>query len=377
MTLFNTLFRRKGSLDYIKDIDKDLYFEIHLLIRLGDFSKEKFRLINEFIDTWDKGRLKKLHSIIEKAEDIVSKESDALSSFLKRLNQDDKNLSVLLNENYTGKTKEVMEKLKNIVAFYKSNISKQKEFFDQTIDRLWAKRREIKAFLELMHQEAMLIEAAKKDMDELEDKLRYIHHISKQSIVDLLNKYHILTPTVIKALDQAEISHKNQLRDDGADYLEEHVYGVVHEIVLFCKSKKVRPTENLICGALLHDVLEDDPSVDEGAFINKFGRTIYEIVAPLTKPDWQKFPGKNKEEKKMNMNKAYFERMSKARYETKIIKLADRLNNLSYIMHSNPEKMAFYLKETELFHLPFARQTSAYFYKRIKSLHESLVLLEK
>ncbi|MFO8016770.1 MAG: HD domain-containing protein [Candidatus Woesearchaeota archaeon] len=377
MGLFGNLFKREGSIDYIKQIDEDLYAEIHLLTRLEESSKEKLELINKFLSTWDKGKLKKLQCITEKTEDIIDKESDTISSFLKKLDQENKDLLALLNENYSGKLKEAMQKLREVVFFYKSNISEQKKFFDQTIDSLWTKRKEIKSLFKLVHQEAEIIETAKDDLDKVEDKLKYVHHISKDNIIILLKKHNIFTPKVIEALNQAEKSHKNQLRDNGADYLKEHIYGVVSELILFCDNKGTRPTENLICGAILHDALEDDLSLTKETFISKFGGRLYHIVAPLKKPDLQRFPGKSEEEKKMNLNQVYFEQLREAPYETKIIKLADRVNNLSYIAYAKPKKRKFYLKETNLFHLPFAKQTSDYFYRRIRSLYNSLVLLEK
>jgi (p)ppGpp synthase/HD superfamily hydrolase len=172
---------------------------------------------------------------------------------------------------------------------------------------------------------------------------------------------------VAKALEQAFLSHSAQQRDDGASYLEQHVYAVTASIIEYCEKMQRVATPELIAGVLLHDALEDDDALTDDQFRQQFGNRVYEIVKPLSKPDYRKYPGRTKEDKKYALDRDYFVGLECAPEESRIIKLADRLNNISCI-HLSPKrgKMDFYIKETEEFYLPFAKKVSEYYYSMIK-----------
>lgn len=176
-----------------------------------------------------------------------------------------------------------------------------------------------------------------------------------------------------KALRQAFRSHCEQKRDDSSSYLEQHVYPVTLSIIQYCQSMKKQVTPQLVAGALLHDVLEDDDDVTEEGFIQEFGEEVFSIVEPLTKPDYREYPGHSKEDKKYALNRDYFGKLERAPEAAQVIKLADRLNNISCI-HLSPKagKMDFYIAETEMFYLPFAGRVSRYYCVRIKEQIEKL-----
>ena len=178
---------------------------------------------------------------------------------------------------------------------------------------------------------------------------------------------------IVKALNQAIRSHYSQKRDDGASYLGQHVFPVTKSIIEYCDESGISATPELIAGALLHDTLEDDEDLTDEDFLASFGETVFGIVKPLSKTDYKSYPGETKEEKKKALNKEYYPEIESAPNESKIIKLADRLNNLSCI-HLSPKqgKMDFYIEETKEFYLPFAEKVSEYFYDRIKSAIENL-----
>ncbi len=178
---------------------------------------------------------------------------------------------------------------------------------------------------------------------------------------------------VRKALAQAFRSHHAQARDDGASYLEQHVYSVTLSVIRYCGTVQRQVTAELVAGALLHDVLEDDADMTDEQFREEFGEKVFSIVKPLSKPDYREYPGETKEHKKYALNLDYFASLRKSPEESRIIKLADRLNNILCIhLSPKPGKMDFYIKETEDFYMPFAEEVSEYYYNMIEKRIEEL-----
>ncbi len=204
-----------------------------------------------------------------------------------------------------------------------------------------------------------------------------IPFISEKYLLKVLGDLHLDTPEILKALTQAKSSHFGKKRDDGADYLTQHIYPIVKSIIEYCLQEKRNITEELIIGGLLHDALEDDPRFTKGKLRRNFGRNAAIIVKFLTKDSWKKYSGKSKWERKMVLTQSYLTKMEGAPEEARIIKLADRLNNLSCIhLSPNAEKRKYYLTETEELYLPFAKRHSTYFYFKLKcKLEEQLLNL--
>jgi (p)ppGpp synthase/HD superfamily hydrolase len=137
-----------------------------------------------------------------------------------------------------------------------------------------------------------------------------------------------ITPLINKALEQAKASHKEQKRDDGSPYLEQHIYPVASEMIDSLDEKRAikrrrQISEKAIAAALLHDVLEDDRSLSDREFIRKFGREVYALVKPLTKPPKENRRRQSQEEKR-RINEAQLRKISKAHRIARLIKLADR-----------------------------------------------------
>jgi len=109
--------------------------------------------------------------------------------------------------------------------------------------------------------------------------------------------------------------HKYQKRDDGSPYYD-HVHATY--TILRC----VTNDEDVLCAALLHDVLEDTDT-DYAYLKNEFGKKVADLVVEVTKVDRQ-FPNLKTKEGYM-------------------IKLADRLHNIST---SKGKKTKKYLKKT-------------------------------
>lgn len=60
---------------------------------------------------------------------------------------------------------------------------------------------------------------------------------------------------VLQALELAELVHKQQIRDDGMPYLEQHIYPIICEVHTYFLETPVLETAVIV--ALLHDVLEE------------------------------------------------------------------------------------------------------------------------
>ena len=149
---------------------------------------------------------------------------------------------------------------------------------------------------------------------------------------------------ILSALDLAAEIHANQRRDDGSPYIDHPV-----RVAIIVIEKLGRRDIRSVCTALLHDVIEDsevDAQMLRLRLIALFGPEIASGVQTLTKPPRGRM---SREE----INVEYFARLRIAPDWIKIIKLADRLDNLRDLVNSpNPEKRARMLLETNTFFIP-------------------------
>lgn len=176
------------------------------------------------------------------------------------------------------------------------------------------------------------------------------------------------SPLVRAAVNQAILSHGRQRRDSGASYLEQHVFPVAVSVARALRELNVKTIDpqKVIAAALLHDSLEDDARLTDAFFVGRFGREVYELVKPLTKP-------KNADPAlKPQMIRGYISGIASASLEVRLIKLADRLNNIisTRALRTVNDKVLAYIAETEQFYLPIAQTTSDYYYARL-SFHLS------
>jgi len=101
----------------------------------------------------------------------------------------------------------------------------------------------------------------------------------------------------------------------------------------------------IISAALLHDVVEDFKDWTLDRIVKDFGREIGELVYWMTKFD----------------KKIYHERFCCAPRDFFLIKLADRLDNLSTIWACPIEKIIRKIEETEEFYLPYAKELRIFY----------------
>jgi len=200
-----------------------------------------------------------------------------------------------------------------------------------------------------------------------------IQSIAEQELVDRLRQLslndHLL---ILAALQQAQISHKDQTRDDGSGYLEQHVYPVTLSVIKHFLDTRRELTPEVIAAALLHDTLEDDKKLTEDLFRRRFGARVFQHVKPLTKESSDLYPGASKEERKRARNAVYYAALQKAPMEAKITKVLDRLNNVSWI-HTSPDKakQAHYVAETQRSYLSFAGSVSQDLLEMLESALET------
>lgn len=190
-------------------------------------------------------------------------------------------------------------------------------------------------------------------------------YLTEEKLLAKLKSRNIkISPLFKKAFDQARKTHQNQKRDNGQPYLEEHIYPMVSDLADSYTDQTC--PENLLIGALLHDVLEDDEDISDRKFIDQFGEEIYQIIKPVTK-DKKDNSSDLTESQKTEINRKMIDRLAHSHQFTKLIKLADRMNNL---LSESPKKLKFnrYVLEAEEFFLPFAKKESRYYYEKLKAL---------
>ncbi len=110
-----------------------------------------------------------------------------------------------------------------------------------------------------------------------EDLLKKLKQVSQDS-----------NTLIISALEIAQQAHKDQLRDNGTSYLEEHIYPIA--ISVLNRYKDDSKLDVLLCSALLHDVLEDS-DYKESDMKKRVGDEITNIVKNLTKSEEENASG--------------------------------------------------------------------------------------
>ena len=142
---------------------------------------------------------------------------------------------------------------------------------------------------------------------------------------------------VIRAKKFAEEKHKGQKRKDGTDYVE-HPKRVAEIVKNIKKSHKI---DELLASALLHDTLEDTDT-DLVEISKNFGSLVAMLVLELTSDD-----GAIKAMGKTEYLKKKLKDSKKVTSWGLVIKLADRLDNISDLNNSSEEFRKRYIKETQ------------------------------
>lgn len=193
-------------------------------------------------------------------------------------------------------------------------------------------------------------------------------HLSEEELVIMIQQHNLtITPLLGAALEQAKITHGDQVRDGGQSYLEQHIYPVTADVIA-SYGKETCPQEAFI-GALLHDVLEDDEDMSDERFEQVFGKEIFQIVKSVTKPNPER---KLTHEELRERTKKQFEKTKENGDIATRIKFADKANNMICSQNTHTAKFERFLADIKEIFIPAAKERNTYFYERLVNIVAAL-----
>jgi len=140
-------------------------------------------------------------------------------------------------------------------------------------------------------------------------RAKFLNRVAQRFDENSLKKIH-------RALEIAEEAHAGQTRDDDTPYILHPL-----RVALSLMQEFDIHDADILCATLLHDVAEDHKQFTPDYIEAEFGTRVGSIVRTLTKPEE---PTKTREE----INQVYFERLRHSDEDCKLIKLADKLDNV-------------------------------------------------
>jgi (p)ppGpp synthase/HD superfamily hydrolase len=149
--------------------------------------------------------------------------------------------------------------------------------------------------------------------------------ITKQQLISELKPYSLDTDSqVLKALEISERIHKDQIRDSGNSYLEEHIYPVVSNLVK--RQSSHTKLQQLVVVALLHDTVEDGDLAD-GYLTEQFDSEVEKYVMGVTKKKVV-LTERPTQEWLFNQMKESIVKVEEAGEVSQIVKMEDRIQNM-------------------------------------------------
>lgn len=187
--------------------------------------------------------------------------------------------------------------------------------------------------------------------------------ITIEDLIQDVRKYNPIEELKIrKAYELANELHSGQFRQSGEPY-------IIHPLSVAMILSEMRADSDTICAALLHDVLEDaSDKITKEDIAFQFNPTVAELVDGVTKISKLNFSSKG-EENEANTRKIMLSLTTDVRIV--VIKLADRLHNMSTLDAKSPFKQKENALETMELYVPLAYYFGAY---SIKNKLEDLCL---
>lgn len=190
---------------------------------------------------------------------------------------------------------------------------------------------------------------------------------TKQDLIDVIEKEAKLKVDsfIESAISMAEETHYDLKREDGTSpFLETHIWPVAIDVIRHYLWANKPLTTLQIVSSILHDVMEDNEKIldfyatkaygFDAYFQHKFGDYVYNIATTLKIKPLSNYSGDTDEERQEERFRDYCSLLSKADYDVKVIKLADRINNMNFISKiSYHTKVNRYIREAENFYLAF------------------------
>ncbi len=149
---------------------------------------------------------------------------------------------------------------------------------------------------------------------------------------------------IIKGFDFSQKAHDGQKRASGEPYFN-HVFEVAKTLA------KLGMDPKTVIAGILHDTIEDTP-VTEAQIEEEFGKEVLFLVNGVTKLGTLKYRGR---ERHVESLRKFFVAMAED-VRVIIIKLADRLHNVSTLKYLKPEKAKRIALETIEIHAPLANR---------------------
>lgn len=158
---------------------------------------------------------------------------------------------------------------------------------------------------------------------------------------------------VMRAYRFSKYGHMIDIRDSGVRYFEHP-----KRVALILMDELGIYDHEMIIAALLHDIKEDSFILEWEDIEDIFDEKVLVMVKILTK-------------EKSKGGKVYIRKIRKAEEAARIIKLADRLDNLRELWDCSTEKQERTIRETEKYYLSIAKRTNGYLYKKMKEICDS------
>ncbi|HQF37475.1 MAG TPA: HD domain-containing protein, partial [Candidatus Dojkabacteria bacterium] len=140
-------------------------------------------------------------------------------------------------------------------------------------------------------------------------------------------------PIIKSALKFAYKAHLNQFRKSGEPYISHCV-----EVYKILKNWGVE-NRNLLVASLLHDVIEDS-HVNKGLIKERFGSEVYKLVESVTQIKFGEYNERDSNTLKKIMHNSLLDP------NVSILKLADRIHNLSTLQYMPADKRERKAKES-------------------------------
>ncbi len=186
-------------------------------------------------------------------------------------------------------------------------------------------------------------------------------NVDISDLLNMLNGYSKYDMNrIIKAYNYAEQAHRGQYRCSGEPY-------ITHPLNVAIIVAKLYADADTICAALLHDTIEDC-NVTYEDLVSEFGNTVAYLVDGVTK--MADFRYASKKERDLATTRKIITSITKD-IRIIIIKLADRLHNMSTMEHKPVDRQKANAFETLHIFAPIANSIGAY---QIKNELEDLSL---
>ena len=215
-----------------------------------------------------------------------------------------------------------------------------------------------------------------------------VHSATKDDLLNAIeNEANIRVDSFVEsAIELAEELHLDVKREDGkSSFLETHVWPVTIDVIYhYQKTNKLLTTLQIV-SSIVHDVMEDNEKIldlnasksygFDAYFRHRFGEYVYNIAMTLKTKPLENYFGINNEQRQTARFFEYCTNLTKSAYDVKVIKLADRLNNMKFISQiSEQGKIKRYIREAEDFYIAFSilPPTVSEFYSKMREAYDEL-----